>query len=117
MRTYSRRVWIEELFGDLKKHGFDLESSHMQSFLHLSRLTLAVALLYVWLVTEGAQAVIQGRSTQVDRSNRRDLSLFRIGLELVEQALCWGDAFRVEFRPIFDPPLLAFFCQNLLSGG
>lgn len=109
MRTYTRRMWIEELFGDLKKHGFDLESSHMQSFLHLSRLTLAVALLYVWLVTEGAQALIQGRSTQVDRSNRRDLSLFRIGLELVEQALCWGDTFRVEFRPILTHHCSLFF--------
>jgi hypothetical protein len=66
-------TWIEELFGDLKGRGFDLESSHLRSFLHLSRLTLAVALLYVWLVTEGAQALIQGRSAQLDRADRRDL--------------------------------------------
>jgi len=117
MRLYTRRMWIEELFGDLKKHGFDLESSHLLSFLHLSRLTFAVALLYVWLVTEGAQAIIQGRASQVDRSDRRDLSLFRIGLELIEQALSWGEPFRVEFKPIFDPPLVAFFCPDLLSGG
>jgi hypothetical protein len=102
LRLYARRMWIEEMFGDLKGHGFDLERSHLRSFLHLSRLTLAVALLYVWLVTEGAQALIQGRSAQVDRADRRDLSIFRIGLELVEQALTWGVRFVVDFLPVFN---------------
>ena len=50
LRFYSRRMWIEEMFGDFKKHGFDLESTMLRHFLRLSRLTLAVALLYVWLV-------------------------------------------------------------------
>ena len=27
LRLYKRRMWIEEMFGDTKKHGFDLESS------------------------------------------------------------------------------------------
>src|SRR5260221_867388 len=93
---------IEEMFGDLKGHGFDLESSPLRSFLHLSRLTLAVALLYVWLVTEGAQALIQGRSAQLDRADRPDLSIFRLGLESIEQALTWGEAFFVDFLPVFD---------------
>ena len=50
LRAYRRRPWIEETFGDMKKHGFDLESTHLCHFLRLSRLTLAVAVLYVWLV-------------------------------------------------------------------
>ena len=116
LRLYRRRMWIEELFGDLKGHGFDLESSHLHSALHLSRLTLAVALLYVWLVTEGAQALIQGRSAQLDRADRRDLSIFRLGLESIEQALTWGEAFFVDFLPVFNHPLLPFFRLNLLSG-
>jgi hypothetical protein len=110
LRLYCRRMWIEELFGDLKRHGFDLESSHLRSFLRLNRLTLAVVLLYVWLVCEGTQALIQGRTTRVDRTNRRDLSLFRIGLELVQQALTWLEPFQVHWQPVFDPfPL--FFAQ------
>jgi len=116
LRLYTRRMWIEELFGDLKGHGFDLESSHLRSFRHLSRLTLAVALLYVWLVTEGAQTLIQGRSTQVDRADRRDLSLFRIGLEIIEQALTRGDPFSVDFRPVFDLSAVPFFSPRQLSG-
>ena len=116
LRLYSRRMWIEQLFGDLKGHGFDLESSHLRSFRHLSRLTLAVALLYIWLVTEGAQALIQGRSAQVDRADRRDLSVFRIGLELIEQALTWGVAFVVDFLPVFDLSAVPFFSSESTVG-
>ena len=34
-------------FGDFKGHGFDLESTQLHDFLWISRLTLAVALLYL----------------------------------------------------------------------
>lgn len=47
LRYYRRRMWCEELHGDLKNHGFDLESSMLHDSLRLSRLTLAVAILYV----------------------------------------------------------------------
>jgi hypothetical protein len=116
LRLYARRMWIEELFGDLKRHGFDLESSHLASFRHLSRLTLAVVLLYVWLVSEGAQVLIQGRSATVDRADRRDLSLFRLGLESIEQAITWGVPFRVQFLPVFDLSNVPFFSRLQLSG-
>ena len=43
LQYYRRRVWTEELQGDIKKHGFDLESTMLHDFLKLSRLTLAVA--------------------------------------------------------------------------
>jgi len=47
IRLYRRRMWIEEMFGDMKRHGFDLEASHLKHFLRLSRLTLIVCLLYL----------------------------------------------------------------------
>ncbi len=117
LRCYRRRMWIEELFGDLKGHGFDLESSHLRSFRPLSCLTLAVVLLYLWLVTEGTQALIQGRATQVDRTDRRDLSLFRIGVELIKRAITASDPFQVYFALVFDPLPPSFFACNLVSGG
>jgi hypothetical protein len=43
LRYYRRRMWAEEMHGDFKKHGFDLESTMLHDFLRLSRLTLAVA--------------------------------------------------------------------------
>ena len=62
-RDYARRMWIEEMFGDLKDHGFDLEATHLRHFQRLSRLTLAICLLYVWLVLIGQQVI---RSGQLD---------------------------------------------------
>jgi hypothetical protein len=87
LQAYRRRVWIEEMFGDLKKHGFDLESTHLQHGLRLSRLTLAVALLYVWLMAVGLRSIKQGRRHWVDRRERRDLSIFQIGWRMMARLL------------------------------
>lgn len=85
--AYRRRMWIEEMFGDLKGHGFDLESSRLQHFLRLSRLTLAVVLLYLWTLTTGASTIKNGLRRRVDRTDRRDLSLFRIGLRWIQRMI------------------------------
>ena len=87
LRYYKRRMWIEEMFGDLKGHGFDLESTMLRHFTRLSRLTLAVAFLYVWLLSNGGQFIRMGWRHLVDRKDRRDLSLFQIGLRLIERRL------------------------------
>ena len=87
LRFYRRRMWVEEMFGDLKRHGFDLESTMLRHFERLSRLTLAVALLYVWLVSAGSRTVRNGLRHLVDRADRRDLSIFQIGLRYIERCL------------------------------
>jgi hypothetical protein len=85
LKVYARRPWIEEMFGDMKKHGFNLESTMLRHFLRLSRLTLAVALLYVWLVSVGTQTIHAGKRHLVDRKERRDLCIFQIGLRYLER--------------------------------
>ena len=99
LRAYRRRMWIEEMFGDLKGHGFDLESTHLRHFARLSRLTLAVALLYVWLVSIGTRAIKNGQRHWVDRKDRRDLSIFRIGLRLTERYLTNDFSFAIPLCP------------------
>ena len=99
--AYRRRMWVEEMHGDFKKHGFDLESSHLQHFLRLSRLTLAVALLYVWLVGVGSQVIKDGQRRWVDRSDRRDLSVFRIGYNMIERHLTNSQPFTIRLVPYF----------------
>ncbi|RMI12985.1 MAG: hypothetical protein D6681_06225 [Calditrichaeota bacterium] len=74
---------IEEMFGDFKKHGFDLESTMLRHFLRLSRLTLAVAYLYVWIVAIGGRIIHRGLRHLVDRKDRRDLSIFQIGFRYI----------------------------------
>lgn len=87
LQAYARRMWIEEMFGDMKKHGFDLESTMLRHADRLSRLTLAVALLYVWLVSTGTRTIRNGLRYLVDRRDRRDLSIFQIGLRFIDRQL------------------------------
>ncbi len=84
---YRRRMWTEEMFGDFKKHGFDLESTMLHHAARLSRLTLAVAFLYDWLLSVGSQTIRSGLRHLVDRRDRRDLSLFQIGLRFIDRKL------------------------------
>lgn len=87
LQHYKRRMWIEEMFGDMKKHGFDLESAMLHSFQKLSRLTLAVAYLYVWLISTGTHTIHAGLRHLIDRIDRRDLSIFQIGLRFIQRRL------------------------------
>jgi hypothetical protein len=87
LRAYRRRMWVDEMFGDFKKHGFDLESTMLRHFLRLSRLTLAVVMLYAWLTSAGTRTVHIGLRHLVDRKERRDLSIFQIGLRFIERCL------------------------------
>ena len=84
---YKRRMWIEEMFGDIKKHGFDLENTMLHTFQRLSRLTLAVAFLYVWLISCGTRTIHTGLRHLVDRKDRRDLSIFQIGFRFIQRRL------------------------------
>lgn len=84
-QAYARRMWIEEMFGDWKGHGWDIETTHLRHPARLSRLVLALALLYIWLVLAGQRLIKAGWRTWVDRTDRRDLSLFRIGWDVLQR--------------------------------
>jgi hypothetical protein len=87
LHAYAHRMWIEEMFGDMKRHGFDLESTMLRHAERLSRLTLAVALLYVWSISIGTKTIRNSQRALVDRRDRRDLSVFQIGLRFIERQL------------------------------
>jgi hypothetical protein len=118
LRYYARRMWIEEMFGDLKRHGFDLESTMLRHFLRLSRLTLAVVLLYVWMLSVGTQTVRGGLRHLVDRKERRDLSIFQIGLRFIERCLtytCFVYPSGSEKCPVINIRLLCLEPPMILS--
>ena len=73
LAAYHRRPWIEQMFKDFKSNGFYLENTHLWHFQRLSRLTLAVVLLYVWHFSTGSYAIKRGWRHLVDRKDRRDL--------------------------------------------
>jgi hypothetical protein len=93
---------IEEMFADFKRHGFDLQSTHLRHFLRLSRLTLLVALLYLWCVAFGVSIIKRGLRCLVDRSDRRDLSIFRIGYDMIGRCLTNGKPFSIRLLPYFQ---------------
>jgi len=87
LRAYARRMWIEEMFGDMKRNGFDFERTMLRDMERLSRLTLAVSLLFVWLISIGSKVIKNGDRFWVDRNDRRDLSIFQIGFRFMERKL------------------------------
>jgi len=101
LQHYSRRMWIEEMFGDFKRNGFDLESIRLRHFLRLSRFTMVVALLYVWVVAFGEKTIKRGKRHLVDRPKQRQLSIFRIGYDMLERCLTNGDPFNLRMIPYF----------------
>ncbi len=100
LRYYRRRMWIEEMFADFKKHGFDLESTMLRNSPRLSRLTLAVAFLYVWLLSVGSRTIRSGLRHFVDRKDRRDLSLFQIGLRFIDRCLLLSLSFSLPLSTL-----------------
>ena len=101
LRLYRRRMWTEAMFADFKSNGFDLETVRLHNSSRLSRLVLAVALLYVWLIAFGSYVVKRGHRPLVDRKDRRTLSLFRIGFDRLDRCLVNEESFAFRLLPYF----------------
>jgi len=99
IRMYKVRMWVEEMYGDLKGHGFDLEATRLNDVDRISRLVFAACLTFVWLITLGTWVVKRGFRHYVDRKDRRDKSYFRIGWDWIEDCLRLGRPLRLHFKP------------------
>lgn len=98
---YGIRMWTEEMYGDMKGHGFDLEATHLDDPDRISRLVLAVCTAFVWLITLGSRIVKQGLRRFVDRKSRRDKSYFRIGWDWIRRCIRLGKPVPFCFHPYF----------------
>lgn len=78
-RFYDMRYWIETLFSNCKSRGFDLGRCRMTTPAHIDRLLLAVAIATCVTLGLGTHLIVIGQTDQVDRPERRDLSLFQLG--------------------------------------
>lgn len=97
----SRRMWVEEMFGDFKSYGFDLEQTRLRHCQRLSGFTLAVVLLYLWLVAFGSKVIKTGQRYLVDRRDRRDLSIFRIGKDMFDRFVVNEQSISLPSVPYF----------------
>jgi hypothetical protein len=99
LRLYRVRMWTEEMYGDLKGHGFDLEATHLDEEARISRLVLAVCIAFVWFSALGSWVVKNGHRHFVDHKSRRDKSYFRIGWDWLSRCLRLAEPVPIRFNP------------------
>lgn len=96
-RYYRRRFRIETFFSDQKSRGFHIHKSHLADPARLSRLLIAACLAYIWMIMQGLLVIAEGKLSLIDRTDRRDKSLFRLGLDWIKYALKHS----LDFQPAF----------------
>lgn len=101
LKVYRKRMWGEAMYDDMKGHGLDLETTHLQNIARISRLFLGVCLVFVWLITLGSWVVKRGYRHWADHNSRRDKSYFRIGWDWVERCLALDLSIPIRFNPHF----------------
>lgn len=101
---YQKRMRIETFFSDQKSRGFRLHKSHISDPLRLARVMIAACLAYIWIIWLGLLCRKSSWNNQIHRSDRCDLSLFQLGLDLLEHFLNENLPILVNFRlPALSP--------------
>jgi hypothetical protein len=100
-RFYDRRFRIETFFSDQKSRGFHIHKSHLSDPVRLSRLLIAACLAYIWMIGLGLFTLVTGNHQLIDRTDRVDKSIFRLGLDWLKYALKNDLVFPVSFY--FEP--------------
>ena len=97
---YQKRFRIETFFSDQKSRGFNIHKSHVTDPQRLSRLLIASCLAYIWLVYLGSLGKKERWQSIIHRRKRCDLSLFQLGLRLLEHFLNEELPIPVQFHVI-----------------
>ena len=84
---YRKRAQIETFFSDQKSRGFQLDKSHLSDPARVMRLMLAACLAYLWIIYLGTVSHRDGWTPKIHRLHRCDLSLFQLGLRLLDYLL------------------------------
>jgi len=95
---YAKRYRIETFFSDQKSRGFNLHKSHISDPVRLARLMIAACLAYIWIIYLGVIAKRDDWVKIIHRTDRCDLSLFQLGLNLLDHFLNEGLPIPVAFR-------------------
>jgi tRNA(Glu) U13 pseudouridine synthase TruD len=97
-RLYEKRFRIETFFADQKSRGFHIHKSHISDPQRLSRLLIAACLSYIWIVYLGSLCEKEGWRSVIHRSDRCDISLFQLGLRLLEHFINENLSILVQFH-------------------
>ena len=97
-RYYQKRFCIETFFSDQKSRGFHIHQSHIADPQRLSRLLIAACLAYIWIVYLGSLCEKEGWRNIIHRRDRCDISLFQLGLRLLEHFINENLSILVQFH-------------------
>jgi hypothetical protein len=86
-QLYRKRFRIATFFSDQKSRGFHLHTSHIADPKRLSRLLLASCLASLWMIYLGSLCLQEGWQGIIHRTDRCDVSLFQLGLRLLDHLL------------------------------
>ncbi len=100
IKYYKKRFRIETFFSDQKSRGFNIQKSHLEDPQRLSRLLIASCLAYIWIVYLGSLCKRDGWQGIIHRKSRCDLSLFQLGIRLLEHFLNENLPIPVQFHII-----------------
>jgi hypothetical protein len=95
---YQKRFRIETFFSDQKSRGFHLHKSHISDPQRLSRLLIAACLAYIWMIYLGSLCEKEQWRAIIHRKKRCDLSLFQLGLRILEHFLNEALPIPVQFH-------------------
>jgi hypothetical protein len=84
---YRRRYRVETFFSDQKSRGFHIHKSHLSDPARLSRLFLAACFAYLWMILQGLYVMTHNYIGLIDRTDRQDKSMFRLGLDWLRHCL------------------------------
>jgi len=94
---YQKRFKIETFFSDQKSRGFNLHKSHLSDPSRLGKLMIAACLAYLWIVGLGLWSLSNELHKVVHRTDRCDLSLFQLGLRVLDHLLDFSLPIPVAF--------------------
>ena len=108
--VYDMRFWVETLFGNQKSRGYQLARSQMNTPEHIDRLFLALAIATYIALGLGTHLIVIKQTDQVDRADRRDLSLFQLGWRWLYRLLALDRLhdIKIVFRWNFKLPAPGF---------
>ena len=90
LKLYRRRWGIETLFSCLKSRGFRMEETHMTDPYKIEKLLFILTIAMGWAYKTG-ELRIRKVPIAIKKHGRRAKSIFRVGLDLLRNALFRGD--------------------------
>ncbi|MDZ7759968.1 MAG: IS4 family transposase [Desulfovermiculus sp.] len=86
LEDYAKRWGIETMFKALKSKGFDFESTHLNNYERLSKMTALLAIAFAWAYKVGT---IENKikKIKIKSHGRKAVSIFRYGLDILDDIL------------------------------